>query len=77
MTDFEQLVFDMRQAQKTYFRTRTPVALNESKRLERAVDQYLENIKPEDLTPDLFSNPIRPIQPIRPIRPIRYPGDKP
>ena len=59
MTDFEQLVFDMRQAQKTYFRTRTPVALNESKRLERAVDRALERlhekeIHPPDPTPELF-----------------------
>jgi len=36
-----ELVRQMRTAQKTYFRTRTKEALNESMRLERSVDQFL------------------------------------
>ena len=42
MTDFENLVRNMRAAQKKYFRTRDRAVLEESKRLERDVDKYLE-----------------------------------
>lgn len=47
---FITLVSDMRKAQKEYFRTRSKVVLEESKRLERMVDAELENIK----NPSLF-----------------------
>lgn len=40
--EFEKLVRDMRAAQKKYFKTRDRAALEESKRLERDVDKYLE-----------------------------------
>ena len=39
---FEKLVRDMRAAQKKYFKTRDRAVLEESKRLEREVDKYLE-----------------------------------
>lgn len=45
MTPFEALVRDMRKAQKEYFKSRTPFALNESKRLERLVDLELEKLR--------------------------------
>jgi len=59
MSDFEQLVFDMRRAQKEYFRTRTPIALNEARRLERSVDRALERLHEKEIhspdpTPELF-----------------------
>ena len=59
MSDFEQLVSDMRRVQKEYFRSRTPVSLNEARRLERAVDRMLEKLHEKEIhlpdpTPDLF-----------------------
>ena len=42
MDTFEKLVRDMRAAQKKYFKTRDRTVLEESKRLEREVDKYLE-----------------------------------
>jgi hypothetical protein len=42
LEEFTQLVKDMRAAQKAYFKARTPAALEESKRLERLVDQAIE-----------------------------------
>jgi hypothetical protein len=39
---FVRATADMRAAQKRYFRERTPSALQESKRLEREVDQKLK-----------------------------------
>jgi hypothetical protein len=41
--EFVVLVGDMRAAQKRYFRDRTQSALQESKRLEREVDQKLKS----------------------------------
>lgn len=41
-SSFLQLVFAMREAQRTYFKERTQSALKESKRLEREVDAVLE-----------------------------------
>lgn len=38
---FRNLVKDMRQWQKEYFKTRSKLALTESKRLERLVDEAL------------------------------------
>jgi hypothetical protein len=44
MTEFMQLVRDMRAAQKEYFRTRSKDVLNRSKELERKVDAELQSI---------------------------------
>ena len=41
MNDFEKLVYEMRSAQKEYFRTRSKEVLHQSKQLERRVDKYL------------------------------------
>lgn len=41
MNDFEQLVCEMRSAQKEYFRTRSKDVLQKSKQLEKRVDEYL------------------------------------
>lgn len=41
--DFTKLVADMRHAQREYFRTRSPTALEASKRLEKAVDTALRD----------------------------------
>lgn len=41
---FFDLVTQMRSAQKRYFRTRTPAALNESKALEKQVDEEIERV---------------------------------
>ena len=54
---FFDLVRSMREAQKTYFRTRATSALNESKRLEKAVDDEIKNalrIEQESREPKLF-----------------------
>ncbi len=39
---FEQLVLDMRLAQREYFRTRSPEVLNRAKNLEKQVDVILK-----------------------------------
>jgi hypothetical protein len=39
----------MRAAQKDFFKTKSLVALQLSKRLERQVDQYLDHLKTNDL----------------------------
>lgn len=44
MTDFQVLVKEMRTAQKNYFKTREVYWLQESKKLEKRVDTFLENI---------------------------------
>ena len=44
ISDFTILVRDMREAQKTYFVTRAPSALNKSKALEKQVDTVLKEI---------------------------------
>ncbi len=41
MNDFEKLVDEMRSAQINYFRTRSKDVLQQSKQLERRVDEYL------------------------------------
>ena len=54
---FFDLVRSMREAQKTYFRTRTTSALTESRRLEKAVDKEIKNalrIEQESREPKLF-----------------------
>ncbi|MBS3993151.1 MAG: hypothetical protein KGZ87_05500 [Bacteroidetes bacterium] len=44
MNEFEKLVFDMRNSQKEYFKTKYPSWLKRSKELEAKVDRYLMNI---------------------------------
>lgn len=41
MNEFEKLVYEMRCAQVNYFRTRSKEALQQSKQLEKRVDNYL------------------------------------
>lgn len=41
---FFRLVVKLRDKQKEYFRTRTQSALRESKQLEKAVDDEIENV---------------------------------
>lgn len=43
MNEFEKLVYEMRNAQKEYFRTRSKEVLQQSKQLERRVDEYLRD----------------------------------
>ena len=43
-TELAELVAEMRHAQTNYFRTRSPTALEESKRLERKVDEACQAI---------------------------------
>lgn len=50
--DLAQLVRDMRQAQCTYFRDRSPQALSRSKELERRVDRAVSEVL--DKQPKLF-----------------------
>ena len=45
MNDFEKLVYDMRCAQINYFRTKSRDVLQQSKQLEKRVDEYLINKK--------------------------------
>jgi len=49
---FIDLVRAMRAAQKDFFKTKSLVALQLSKRLERQVDQYLDHLKTNDLFAD-------------------------
>lgn len=44
MKDFIELVREMRNAQKEYFKTRSKDSLNRSKELERKVDAELQSI---------------------------------
>lgn len=44
MNEFEKLVFEMRKAQKNYFKSREVYWLTKSKQFELNVDDYLENI---------------------------------
>ena len=44
MKEFIELVREMRNAQKEYFKTRSKDVLNRSKELERKVDNYLQSI---------------------------------
>ncbi len=41
MNEFEKLVYEMRSAQINYFRTRSKEVLQQSKQLEKRVDEYL------------------------------------
>lgn len=51
--DFFLLVSEMRQAQKTYFKTRSPGSLNESKQLEKMVDAEIERVSKLTTEPQL------------------------
>lgn len=43
MNEFEKLVYEMRSAQINYFRTRSKEVLQQSKHLEKRVDEYLRD----------------------------------
>jgi hypothetical protein len=43
LSEFEKLVEDMRKWQKEYFKHRTDQALQESKKLEKKVDQHIKD----------------------------------
>ena len=45
MNEFEKLVYEMRSAQINYFRTRSKEVLQQSKLLEKKVDEYLKDKK--------------------------------
>ena len=45
MNEFEKLVYEMRCAQKEYFWTRSKEILQQSKQLEKRVDEYLREKK--------------------------------
>lgn len=45
MNEFEKLVYEMRSAQINYFRARSKEVLQQSKLLEKRVDEYLINKK--------------------------------
>lgn len=47
--EFKALVAEMRHAQREYFRTRTSTALEDSKRLERQVDEALKDDRQKPL----------------------------
>ncbi len=46
--ELASLVKEMRDAQRTYFRTRSGDALAEAKRLEKAVDEAVKTIRNHD-----------------------------
>jgi hypothetical protein len=50
MNDFEKLVYEMRSAQINYFRTRSKDVLQQSKQLEKRVDEYLIGKKTKQQT---------------------------
>ena len=50
MNNFEKLVYEMRCAQKGYFRTRCNAYLLHSKQLEKRVDEYLREKKNKQQT---------------------------
>lgn len=50
LTKFEKLVFEMRTAQKQYFKERQMFHLMESKKLEKKVDKHLD----DKINPSLF-----------------------
>lgn len=55
--EFAELVCKMRTAQKAYFRTRSYSDLDESKKLERQVDNALREISDPQNQLSLFSAP--------------------
>ncbi len=53
LEDFAILVRDMRDKQRTYFRDRTPAALDAAKKAEHKVDCYVKDVL-EPSPPNLF-----------------------
>lgn len=58
--EFAELVCKMRTAQKSYFRTRSYADLDNSKILERQVDNALREISNPQNQFSLFSGPVSP-----------------
>lgn len=58
ITELAELVRQMRDAQRTYFRERSPQALSVSKELERCVDRAVDDVL--DKQPKLFGRRGRP-----------------
>ena len=56
MTYFEQLVYQMRWAQRQWFASKQPKFLGESRRLEREVDLELARMKEAEAQPSLFGS---------------------
>lgn len=59
--EFYDKVVQMRRMQKEYFKTRSKIALQESKRLEREIDMEIARVegivgKPEDTEASLFND---------------------
>lgn len=54
MNEFVKIVYEMRKAQKEYFRTRSKEVLLQSKQLERRVDTLLAEY--DNPQKDLFDN---------------------
>lgn len=54
LIDIVDLVEKMRHAQREYFRTRSAAALDNSKRLERQVDEWLKKFRVDDGQKELF-----------------------
>ena len=48
--EFFQLVVAMRNAQKRYFKERIPMNLEDAKRLERRLDNYLVTIREQEVS---------------------------
>jgi hypothetical protein len=48
MRDFVRIVADMRRYQREFFRTKSSVALRESRRLEQAVDILIDGFERSD-----------------------------
>ena len=54
--EFKALVAEMREAQRSYFRERTPQCLSKSRELERVVDRVLrDELIDKTFGPDLFA----------------------
>ena len=52
-TEFFSLVTEMRNAQKMYFRNRTPDYLQQSKQLEKKVDDEIRRVQRLQVEPEL------------------------
>lgn len=56
MTEFEQLVYAMRHAQRQWFASKQPKFLAESRRLESEVDKHLRDKLESERQPSLFGS---------------------
>jgi hypothetical protein len=54
MTEFENLVWHMRAAQKVYFKYKSKDALRAARRLEKDVDELLDDLQEPRTEPSLF-----------------------